>query len=727
MSMSTNHAPIIAAELELAERSVSAALALFDGGATIPFVARYRKERTGALDEVALRSIRDRRSRLLELDARKEAVLASLDHQGIDDPKLRDRILSATTRTEVEDLYLPYRPKRRTRAAVARERGLEPLADLIWRGDATVTGRDGLERAASELVDATTDLPDTDAVLSGVRDILAERVSEMPSVRSRLRKLFRREAVLSSKRKRGAEDVEAAKFRDYFDWHEPARKAPSHRILAVMRGCREGALSSSVRPSVEAGEAVVRRGLEEEVRLPRESAARFELLSAAADACDRLLMPQIETEYRNDVVARAEAEAIGVFARNLRELLMAPPFGARRVLGIDPGFRTGCKVVALSESGDLRHFETIYPLEPKRDTAGSGVRLGALVSQYLIEGIAVGNGTGGKETVEFCRSLSLPDDVVITMVDESGASVYSASEGARREMPDQDLTVRGAVSIGRRLQDPLAELVKIEPKAIGVGQYQHDVDQKLLTAALEDVVVSCVNAVGVEVNTASAALLRFVSGISESVAEAIVEHRRRNGAFAVRSELLAVPGLGPRSYEQAAGFLRIRDGENPLDAGAVHPERYGLVERMAADSGVAVGELVGQSAIVEGIDPNRYVSEDVGLPTVRDILAELAKPGRDPRREFVAFEFARGVESIEDLSVGMELPGIVTNVTAFGAFVDIGIHNDGLVHISRLADRFVEDPHQVVKVQQQVAVRVVSIDKERSRIGLSMREGDQHE
>ena len=735
--MSTSHAAVIAAELDISQRQIEAVLDLLSDGATIPFIARYRKERTGSLDEVALQKVRDTSRRLTELDARKQTVLQSLDEQGVSDGALRDRIARAATRAEVEDLYLPYRPKRRTRGTIAKERGLQPLADRIWAGGSGLESKDALARAAHVLTGE--DLPDVDSVLSGVRDILAERISEEPAVRAEIRTLFRRSAVLSSKRSRrggsgagegghrGADSNrdDAEKYRDYFDWHEPASRAPSHRVLAIMRGTREGVLSCHVLPPEEAGKAATRRVLEKRHSLPRKSAARFELLAAAEDSYARLLAPQLETETRSAVVERAEAQAVSVFARNLRELLMAPPLGRRRVLAVDPGFRTGCKVVALSEAGDVLRHETIYPLEPKNQTERSRERLSKLASEYRCEAVAVGNGTGGRETMAFCRSIGLADEVIVTMVDESGASVYSAGESARREFPDLDVTVRGAISIGRRLQDPLAELVKVEPQSIGVGQYQHDVDQKLLSGALHDVVVSCVNAVGVEVNTASPALLRFVSGISERLADSIVAYRAERGGFTSRREFLDVPGLGARTFELAAGFLRIRDGVNPLDAGAVHPERYELVERMAGETPVA--DLVGNAERVARITPEDFVTDEVGLPTIRDILCELAKPGRDPRTEFEPFSFTEGVESIDDLTVGMTLPGIVTNVTAFGAFVDIGVHTDGLVHVSKMADRFVRDPHEIVKVHEQVMVSVVSIDKERSRIGLSMRQGGSDE
>lgn len=733
--MSHKHAPIIAGELDLAERSVNAALALFDDGATIPFIARYRKERTGGLDEVALQEIRERRHALAELDARKEAVLASLDEQAVADEELRGRIAEARTRAEVEDLYLPYRPKRRTRAQVARERGLgRPANDIISR---RFVSAEEIAAAAASFVDPTRGLPDTAAVLSGARDIVAEGISESADVRAGMRELFRRHAVLSCKSARGskASPEVTAKFRDYFEWSEPAATAPSHRVLAVMRGCREGVLSCHLLPDEERAlgrlRALVlgrRRNGDRRVALPAsaaKSACDREIALAAEDSYRRLLAPQLETELRGEVLARAESEAVSVFARNLRELLMAPPLGEKVVLALDPGFRTGCKLVVLSPQGELLHFETIYPLEPISKTREAADRILTLVESHKVEAIAVGNGTGGREATDFCRGLSYDRRIIVSMVDESGASVYSASKAGREEFPDQDVTVRGAVSIGRRLQDPLAELVKVEPKSLGVGQYQHDVNQKLLAGALADVVVSCVNAVGVDVNSASSALLRYVSGISESLARRIVEHRREHGRFEQRPELMEVSGFGPKSFEQSAGFLRIRDGTNPLDAGGVHPERYSVVRRMARDLGVDLRELVGNPDLVRRIVPAEYVDDDVGLPTVKDILSELAKPGRDPRTEFVEFRFAEGVESMEDLSVGMRLPGIVTNVTAFGAFVDVGVHNDGLVHISKMARRFVRDPHEVVKVHQQVMVTVVSLDQERRRIGLSLTEGEE--
>lgn len=724
--MSRNHAPVIAGELDLSERSVAAALNLFEEGATIPFVARYRKERTGGLDEVVLRAIRDRKQSLADLDARKQTVLESLKEQGVDDPALHRRIAEAGTRAEVEDLYLPYRPKRRTRAQLAREKGLGPLAEKIRALDPSLRSNHSLEDAARPYVDAEKDLGDVELVLQGARDIVAEELSESPDLRTDVRELFRKEATLRSRPARAskASDEMKAKFGDYLDWGEPARRAPSHRILAVMRGCREGVLSCHVLPDEErALPRVVARVVQDDSR----SAVGEQLGIAAADAYRRLLAPQLETELRNELVRRAEEEAVAVFARNLRELLMSPPLGPKAVLALDPGFRTGCKLVVLSPEGDLLHWETIYPLEPVGKTREAARRIEKLVEEHGVAAIAVGNGTGGREATRFCRDLPCARSVVVAMVDESGASVYSASEAARREFPEHDVTVRGAVSIGRRLQDPLAELVKIDPKSIGVGQYQHDVDQKLLAAALNDVVASCVNAVGVEVNTASAALLRYISGISETLAFRIVEYRRSRGRLSNRRELMDVPGLGAKTFELAAGFLRIPDGDNPLDAGAVHPERYPLVTRMARDLGVDTGELLGNAELVSRISADHYVDGEVGLPTIRDILSELIKPGRDPREEFAVVQFAEGVESMDDLSPGMTLPGVVTNVTAFGAFVDIGVHNDGLVHISKMARHFVSDPHEVVKVHQHVEVTVISVDKNRGRIGLSMVEGGSDE
>jgi len=702
-----SHTAVVAHELGVAEKQVQATVDLLAGGATVPFISRYRKEATGSLDEVAVAAIRDRMARLHELDKRRDAILASLAERGILDDELRGRVVAASTLPALEDVYLPHRPKRRTRGAVARERGLEPLAKALL----AQTG-DRIELAP--FVDPEGEVEDANAALAGARDIVAEDVSEDPEVRRELRELFAQRGLLVSavvKKKQ----AEAAKFRDYFDWSEPLSRAPSHRILAILRGSAEGFLRVHARP--EEDDALVR--LRRRFLWGRGFAAE-QVGLALEDAYKRLLLPSLEREALKEAKARADEEAIRIFVTNLRELLMAAPFRDKRLLAIDPGFRTGCKVVALDAQGALLHNTTIFPTQGKggREEAERIVR--DLVRRYGPEAIAVGNGTAGRETEAFIGGLAL--DLPVIMVDESGASIYSASDVAREELPDHDLTVRGAVSIGRRLQDPLAELVKIDPKSIGVGQYQHDVDQTALKSALDDTVVSCVNGVGVNLNTASVSLLTYVAGFGPALAKNIVRWREENGPFQRRRDLLKVPRLGGKAFEQAAGFLRIPDGSNPLDGSGVHPERYGLVEQMARDQGCSVGDLLGDPVRRGRIEPERYLGEGVGRPTLEDILEELARPGRDPRPAFEAFAFA-DVHSIDDLKPGMVLPGIVTNVTAFGAFVDIGVHQDGLVHVSQLADRFVKDPNEIVRVRQQVEVRVLQVDVERNRIGLSMKKG----
>jgi len=694
----TDHATLVARELGAGVRQVRATAELLANGATVPFIARYRKEATGSLDEMAVATVRDRIAQLAELDKRRDSMLASLSERGLLDDELRRRITGAESLTTLEDVYLPYRPKRRTRAMAAREAGLEPVA-----------------RALLAQTGARIDLAafgDVDAALAGARDIIAEDVSEDAEVRRELRILFAQRALLAStvvKKK----EAEAAKFRDWFAWSEPLSRAPSHRILAVLRGSNEGFLKVQARPDeAEALSRLKRRYLR------GNGFATEQVGLALEDAYKRLLLPSLERECLKEAKARADEDAIRVFVTNLRELLMAPPFRDKRIIAMDPGFRTGCKVVALDARGALLHNTTIFPHTGQggRDEAGRVVR--DLVRRFSPEAIAVGNGTAGRETESFLQELAL--DLAVIRVDEAGASVYSASDVAREELPDHDLTVRGAVSIGRRLQDPLAELVKIDPKSIGVGQYQHDVDETGLQSALDDTVMSCVNAVGVEVNTASASLLTYVAGLGPVLAKNVVRWREESGPFRTRRDLLKVPRLGEKAFEQAAGFLRIPDGSHPLDRSAVHPERYGLVERMARDQGCTVEDLLTDGERRNRVALDRYVGEGVGRPTLQDILEELARPGRDPRRAFSAFSFA-DVHSIGDLTPGMVLPGIVTNVTAFGAFVDIGVHQDGLVHISQLADRFVKDPNEVVRVRQQVQVRVLQVDTERNRIGLSMK------
>jgi protein Tex len=707
-----DHARTVADELGIAPGQVRAVAGLLQEGATEVFIARYRKEATGQLDEVAVRKVRDRLDALGELDRRREAILGSLGERALLTDELRDALNAARTLSELEDLYLPHRPKRRTRAMIALEKGLGPLAEAIMDQkfqDPT--------RAAKEYVDPSKGVEDVQQALAGARDILAERVSEDPGARAVIRGLFAAKARLKSRPARGMAKVDpvvAAKFRDWLDWEEPSSAAAAHRILALFRGEREGVLSVEVRPD----EGIAISELKRRFVKGRGSCAE-QIDKAVDDGYRRLLGPSMETEYRAVLKQRADAEAIAVFAANLRELLLSPPLGQKRIMALDPGLRTGAKLVCLDAQGNLKHSETVFPLGSGRQSAAAADRIMELARRWEIQSVAVGNGTGGRETETFVRSLNLPG-VTVVMVNESGASVYSGSDIAREEFPELDLTVRGAVSIGRRLMDPLAELVKIDPKAIGVGQYQHDVDQAALKRALDDTVVSCVNAVGVELNTASPALLSYVSGLGPAVARNIAVRREAEGPFRSRRELLKVQRLGPKAFEQAAGFLRIHEAKNPLDGSAIHPERYELVERMARDMGVSVSELMQNPTRRASIDLERYVAGDVGLPTLTDILAELERPGRDPRQAFQPFAFA-AVHRIEDLSPSMILPGIVTNVTRFGAFVDVGVHQDGLVHVSQMADRFIRDPAEVVRTGQQVRVRVLEVDLERRRIALSLK------
>ena len=709
--MSDAHVTQIAGELGLAAARVQAAAGLLAEGGTVPFIARYRKEATGSLDEVALAAIRDRLAQLAELDKRRAAILGSLEERGLLTDELRARVLAAATLAALEDVYLPFRPKRRTRAMLARERGLEPLAERLWAQDPAA---DPAAEAAA-FVDPERGVPDVPAALAGARDILAERINEDADGRAELRSLYRERAVLRSRVVKGREQ-EGAKYRDYFDAAEPAAKAPSHRILALRRGEAEGFLTLELAPPPE--QALARL----EARFVRGRCPAAEQVRLAVhDSYKRLLGPALETELRLETKRRADEQAIRVFAANLRQLLLAPPLGRRRVLAVDPGFRTGAKLVCLDAQGALLEHDVIFPTHGERRAAEAAEAVRALCARHRIEVLAVGNGTAGRETEAFLRGLELPGTPAIVMVNESGASIYSASEVAREEFPDHDVTVRGAVSIGRRLQDPLAELVKLDPKSIGVGQYQHDVDQGDLRRMLDDVVVSCVNGVGVEVNSASRQLLAYVAGLGPQLAANLVAWRSEHGPFRSRRQLREVPRLGPKAFEQAAGFLRVRDGEHPLDASAVHPERYPLVETIARDLGCTVADLLRDETLRARIDLERYVADGVGLPTLNDIRAELARPGRDPRERFEPLRFDEAVRELTDLRPGMKLAGVVTNVTAFGAFVDVGVHQDGLVHVSRLADRFVRDPAEVVQVGQQVTVTVVEVDLERRRIGLSMR------
>lgn len=701
----------IAQETGLGVARVSAVARLLAEGATVPFIARYRKEATGEMDEVQITAVRDRLERLRELDARRAAILKSLEENKHLTPELKAAVEKASTSTELEDLYAPYRPKRRTRATIARERGLGPLADFIFENQ----NADAAAEAA-KFVAPDKEVSDIAAALAGARDILAERISDDKTARAACREIYEKSAELSSEVIKGKEE-EGAKFKDYFEWSEPLASAPSHRVLAIRRGEKEGFLFFRI--TVNEDEAFSRL---DKIFVGGNGACGNEVRAASHDSWKRLLGPSLETEARLKSKERADEEAIRVFASNVSELLMAPALGQKSVLALDPGFRTGCKLVVLDAQGKLLHHEVIFP------TAGSQAqyadaenRIRILCHQFKVQAIAIGNGTASRETETFVRGCGLPASIPVVVVNESGASIYSASEVAREEFPNEDVTVRGAVSIGRRLMDPLAELVKIDPKSIGVGQYQHDVNQIALKRSLDDVVVSCVNRVGVEVNTASKQLLSYVSGLNASIAANIVAYRDEHGAFRSRRELKNVPRLGEKAFEQCAGFLRIRGGEHPLDASAVHPERYALVEKMAADLGCDVPALLADGRLRARIDLRKYVSDDVGLPTLQDILKELEKPGRDPREKFEAFAFKEGVHEISDLKEGMRLPGIVTNVTAFGAFVDVGVHQDGLVHVSQLADDFVKDPADVVKVGQKVSVTVMEVDIPRRRIGLSMK------
>ena len=708
-----NYSATIAQQLNLGTRQVEKTIELLEQGATVPFIARYRKEVTGSLNEVQITAIRDLLLKLKEIDKRRAAILASIAEQGKLTPELEKQIGEATTMTELEDLYLPYKPKRRTRATMAVERGLEPLANELQKQySCDVTAM------AGKYVNEEKGVKSVEDALAGARDIIAERVSENVQARNKVRNIFRRTAMLSSKVAKDKEE-EAGKYESWFDWKENAMRAPSHRILALFRGEEEGLLRVHILP--EDDEAVYETLERQFVSGRYESSEQVRM--AVRDGYKRLLCPSIETEYYNLLKEKADKEAIRVFAENLRQLLLASPLGQKRILAIDPGFRTGCKTVCLDAQGQLLHNETIYPFTSVREERAAIAKLEALVEAFHIEAIAIGNGTAGRETEEVVKRCRFKGKVIAVMVSENGASVYSASEVARKEFPEYDVTVRGAVSIGRRLMDPLSELVKIDPKSIGVGQYQHDVNQTLLQESLNDVVVSCVNSVGVELNTASRELLSYVSGIGPALADKIVDYRNREGAFHSRQELKKVERLGEKAFEQCAGFLRVRESDNPLDHSAVHPERYTLVERMAKDAGATVDQLMKDKSLREKIDIQRYVSADCGLPTLQDIMKELDKPGLDPRAKFEVFEFDKNVTRIEDVKPGMELPGIVTNITAFGAFVDIGVHQDGLVHISQLANRRVNDPSEVVHLHQHVRVRVIDVDLRRKRISLSMKLG----
>lgn len=702
---------MIAAAMKLPVHRIDNTLKLLEGGATIPFISRYRKEATGGLDEVQIDEIKNRHDKLCEVAKRKETILSTIEEQGKLTDELRQRIENSWDSTEIEDIYLPFKPKRKTRAEAARQKGLEPLATIIM-----MQCERNLEARAQQFVKG--EVKDVEDALKGARDIIAEQINEDESARNLIRGRFARQAVISAKVVKGKEKKESAlKYRDYFDHSEALKRCSSHRLLALRRGEADGILKVSITPAdeEECVDSLDRR-------LVRGTGECSDQMSAAvSDAYKRLLKPAIETEFAASSKQQADEEAIRVFAQNLRQLLLAPPLGQKRVLGIDPGFRTGCKVVCLDAQGALLHNETIYPHPPKSEKVAAARKLQKLVEQYNIEAIAIGNGTASRETEQFVTSQRYDHEIKVFVVSEDGASIYSASKTARDEFPDYDVTVRGAVSIGRRLMDPLAELVKIDAKSIGVGQYQHDVDQTKLKAALDQTVESCVNKVGVNVNTASKHLLTYVSGLGPTLAQNIVDYRTANGPFGSRRELLKVPRMGAKAYEQCAGFLRIPGAENPLDNSAVHPESYAIVERMAKDLKCTVDELIKNQELRKKIDPKKYITETIGMPTLTDILNELEKPGRDPRQQIKAFEFDKNVRSIDDLQVGMELPGIVTNITNFGCFVDIGIKENGLVHVSQLADQYVSDPTTIVSIHQHVRVRILSVDTERKRIQLTMK------
>ncbi len=693
----------IASSLGINENQVRKTIELLDEGATIPFISRYRKEATGSLDEVQVAQIRDMRDQLVELEKRREAILKSLKELDKLSPELEKAVRGAETLAKLEDIYLPYKPKRKTRAMAAREKGLQALADKLFE-----------QRMLDPEVLAAEFLEDTEEALAGARDILAEEMMETAEVREEARYLFSRKTTVKSTVAKGKQEV-GIKYKDYFDWSESLAQAPSHRVLALFRGENEGVLNLNLTgPDQEVLDKLDRRFIK------GNNACARQVTLAIQDGYKRLLMPAMENEMRAEVKKRADEEAIRVFAENIRQLLLAAPLGQKRVLALDPGFRTGCKLVCLDEQGTLLDNTAVFPHTGPGQAQEAAHTISAWVKKFKVQAIAIGNGTAGRETEAFVRNLKL-EGITIIMVNESGASIYSASEAARDEFPDKDITVRGAVSIGRRLMDPLAELVKIDPKSIGVGQYQHDVDQKKLQASLDDTVISCVNSVGVELNTASKQILSYVSGLGPQLAQNIIDYRTKNGPFIKRSDLKKVARLGEKAYEQAAAFLRIRNAKNPLDASAVHPERYEIVEKMAKDLNCKVADLLANDSLRKQIQLQKYVTTEVGMPTLTDILAELAKPGRDPREQFEAFEFTEGVNEIKDLRVGMKLPGIVTNITNFGAFVDIGVHQDGLVHVSQLADKFVKDPNEIVKVAQKVMVTVTEVDEARKRIALSMK------
>ena len=712
--MNLSYAGHIARELSIDSKAVENTLKLLADGATIPFIARYRKEWTGSLDEVKIAAIKDMAHRLEELDKRRETVQNTIREQGNLSSELEQRINQAQTLAEIEDLYLPFKPKRKTRASVAKERGLEPLAKMIM-----VQRDQDVSEMARRFINPDNEIANVEDALTGARDIIAEWVNENAFARRRMRRLFSTDGVLRSKVAKNKED-EAIKYRDYYEGEEAVSKMPSHRILAIMRGENEDLLKVAIAPAEEKALEIL-----DNIFVKSNNESSHQVAIAVKDAYKRLLHPAMETEVRQMLKQKADSEAIRIFAENLRQLLLAPPLGQKRVLAIDPGYRTGCKIVCLDAQGKLLHNETIYPHPPQVEVGQAIKKILNLVSAYKIEAIAIGNGTASRETENFIRRIRFDHDLTVVVVNESGASVYSASELARQEFPDYDVTVRGAVSIGRRLMDPLAELVKIDPKSIGVGQYQHDVDQPALQKSLVEVVESCVNLVGVEVNTASKELLTYVSGLGPALAANVVAHRSKHGPFKSRQDLMQVSRFGEKAFEQAAGFLRIGNADNPLDSSAVHPESYPIVFKMAGDLQATVDELIKNKEVRKQIVPENYVSENAGLPTIHDILRELEKPGRDPREAIDYFSFDPDVHEIHDLKPGMVLPGIVTNITAFGAFVDVGVHQDGLVHVSNLADKYVSDPNTVVKIYQKVRVKVLDVDLQRRRIQLAMKGLDQ--
>lgn len=709
--MSEKFIETIAKELSITAKQVSNTLDLLNSGATIPFIARYRKEITGCLDEVQIASIRDKHSQMVEIEKRREAIMKSLKEQEKLTTELEKQIDEALTLAELEDIYLPYKPKRKTRATIALAKGLEPLAKIIFSQK-----ENDVSIIAADYVDDEKGVGSPEDAIAGARDIISEWINEHQYARKKLRSLFEREAIISSKVIKSKES-DAGNYKNYFDWSERLFKSPSHRLLAMFRGESEGFLKINTGPDETKAIEIL-----DSIFLKAENESSSQVRVAVRDSYKRLLQPSLETEARQAAKEKADKEAIRVFAENLKQLLMTPPLGQKTVLAIDPGFRTGCKIVCLDKHGKLLHNETIFPHPPENQVKQSVNKIQSLVNAYKIEAIAIGNGTAGRETERFIKSIRFDRDVVALVVNESGASVYSASAIAREEFPEYDVTVRGAVSIGRRLTDPLAELVKIDPKSIGVGQYQHDVNQNELQQSLNDVVESCVNSVGVEINTASKQLLTYVSGLGPVLAQNIIEYRNKNGAFRSRSELKKVTRFGEKAFEQAAGFLRIHDAENILDRSAVHPESYHVVYAMAEKMKSEISDLVEKKEIRKKIRVEDFVSESVGIPTLTDIMNELAKPGRDPRKKFDFFEFDKNVHSMKDLREGMILPGIITNITAFGAFVDVGVHQDGLVHISQIANQFVKDPNDVVKLNQKVKVKVLDIDIERKRISLSMKD-----